>query len=471
MTILYADPIATFGKDYVLPLSWVRLFFYWHGSLVQRLLFEIWAWVGAAALVIALKTYVAAWPSYLLRVLAALVNVLSPLLTFMLGFYTSTIYSRWWDARTQMCGSAQAGAYNIAMQMTQFVYDDKDPVTAARLKQRLVRWCNLSFAIVLKDVIRDGEHFYSSYERMEKVGLLTSAERMRVERDVDRTQWTLPLMWAGHTLTRLRDQGGRFGVTELVHYMLMLQLAQLRTGLGSMYVLMYVPVPLMYRQLVSGTVRLYIFAVVLLAGNLTLLSDTSAVDIGSYSWVDLVYVMSVFFVYIGWLHVADELANPYRIAPDGLDFDDYLSSQRADHATMVDDNSIKLPTVESIADEPIPGDPHWNCPFLWRDHGYEAVPGWNRYKEYMRRRAAEAHNGAGGGVHKVRSTYDLFERRRSDELREEYGTLSGGEDETVEDSGTPVGSGSGNLPLSPRPLGGQTRCWTGPPSRIQYLGY
>eukprot|EP00166_Cyanidium_caldarium_P004547 ctg_4846.g746 len=44
MTILYADPIATFGKDYVLPLSWVRLFFYWHGSLVQRLLFEIWAW-------------------------------------------------------------------------------------------------------------------------------------------------------------------------------------------------------------------------------------------------------------------------------------------------------------------------------------------------------------------------------------------------------------------------------------------
>lgn len=460
MTILYKDPVATFGKDYVLPLSWLRLFFYWHGSLMQRLLFEIILWLALAALVIALKLYVATWTHAFLLVLAILANVLSPILTFMLGFYTSTIYSRWWDARVSMCGTAQMAAYNVAMEMTQFIYSDKDPITAARLKQRIVRWCNLAFALVLREIITDGTHLYNSFDSLEQLGMMTAEERQRIEHDVDRVRFTLPLMWAGHTFTRLRDHEPNYGVTHWVHLQLSQQLASLRQGLGSMYVFVTVPVPLMYRQLVSAAVRIYILVVVLLAGNLQLLGATSSgTDSVNYSWTDMVYIVSVFFIYIGWLHVADELANPYRIAPDGLDFDDYLSSQRADHATMVDDNSIRLPTVDSINDEPLPGDPNWNCPFVWRDHAYEAVPGWNKYKEYIRTVKASRQDGHA-------KTYDFFQRVRQRLLSDEETFAT---DDTTAPTQTDWAQSiglQGNTSLR-----GTTRCWTGPPERIRYYGF
>jgi predicted membrane chloride channel (bestrophin family) len=410
MTIYYKDPIATFGKDYVFPLSWTRVFFHWYGSLVQRLLFELLSWIGAAVLVIALKLYVAEWPTPFLNTLAALVSVLSPILTFMLGFYTSTIYSRWWTVRVVMCGTGQIAAYNIALEMTSFVYDDNDPIGAARLKQLIVRWICIPFAMVLRDVFLGGDHAYRTTEAMERIGLITPEERYRLENDVDRAQWTMPVMWAGHLLSRLRDQNHRYGITEFVHLQLVQQLALVRGYFGYLYVPMWVPVPLMYRQLVNATVRIYVICVILLAGNLNLLSATSSsIDIGNYRWLDIIYVLSVFLIYIGWLHVADELANVFRIAPDSLDFDDYLSSQRVDFATMVDDHCIKLPTIESIAEEPLPGEEGFNCFPIMRDHRYEAVPGWQKF-QHLRRRPRDV--GTSGS-----RTYDAFEQLRAAELR------------------------------------------------------
>ncbi|KAK4535566.1 hypothetical protein CDCA_CDCA05G1591 [Cyanidium caldarium] len=374
MTILYVDPIATLGKDYVLPLSWMRLFFYWHGSLLQRLFFEVWLWFGAAAVVIALKLYVAEWPYDLLVPFAAVVNVLNGVLTFMLGFYTSAIYSRWWNARSTFVGDAQGGNYDLALLCTQLLHDDREPELCHRFKQRLLRWCNLAFGLVLKDVVPDRTNFYDSYESMEKIGMMTHEERKRLEGDVDRVQFTLPIMWAGHTLTRLRDQNHRFGVTELVHCWMSQQLAILRTYLGAMYVMKNVPVPLMYRQLVNAAVRIYLAVMVVLAGDLSLLRLAVFTESGANRWLDMLYVVSLFFVYVGWLHVAEELANPYRISPDGHDLDDVLSGQRCDNMAMVDESRLRMPRPDVIHESPLPGDAEWFLPILERDHRYRLVP-------------------------------------------------------------------------------------------------
>ncbi|KAK4535567.1 hypothetical protein CDCA_CDCA05G1592 [Cyanidium caldarium] len=413
MTILYRDPVATFGKDYVFPLSWLRLFLHWHGSLPQRLLLEVVLWTGAASVVIATKAYVGAWPAPIIHVCAALVSILSSILTFMLGFYTSTVYSRWWTTRTGAHGGAQLEAYNIAMQLTQCIYDDEDPVAASRLKQLLMRWCCIPFGMLLRAVYTDKPHVYSTLDSMARIGLATPVEADKLDHEIDRSTYTQPIMWMGHLLTRLREDGHRFGVTEWMHYLFIQEMCSMRGDLGWMFTFWMVPVPLIYKQLVNAAVRVYVIAIVLLAGDLGLLLSLGdeAKAQGNLRWVDLLFVVVIFFVYVGWLHVAEELANPYRISPDGLDYDDYVSSLRVDVATMVDDHRVRLPTVESIANEPLPGDSDWNAPTLWRDHTHEWLPGlhqWTRQPPGKLPRPRQL----------VREFYDTFREHRLEELEQ-----------------------------------------------------
>lgn len=375
MPIMYMDPVANLGKDYVLPLSWVRIFLYWHGSLLQRLLFEVCILFGLAAFIIAMKLYVAEWPRFLLEVFANIVNILSGVLTLLLGFYASTIYSRWWYTRTNMFGTAQGGVYNCGFMLNALVYDDENPELCARFKQRFLRWMNLAFGIMLMDVTSGGSHLFESFDSMERIGLVTPEERYRLEHDVERVRFTLPIMWAGHMLTRLRDNNHQFHITDRVHMQLSIELAYLRQGLGGCYLMKNTPVPLLYVQFVEVAVRMYVISMILLVGDLNLLSGTFQ-ERGNDRWVDLVYIAALFFIYVGWLHVAEELANPFRIAPDGLDLDDLLSGQRCDVMTMSDSTRQRLPKPEVIQEAPLPGEQGWYLPIITRDHSYEPVPYW-----------------------------------------------------------------------------------------------
>lgn len=372
---MYADPVGHLGKDYVLPMSWLRIFMYWHGSLVQRLLFEIFILFALASFIVATKLYIGGWPRVLLQVLANVVNILSGVLTLLLGFYASTIYSRWWYTRTNMFGTAQGGVYNGGYMSNALIYDDENPELCARFKQRLLRWMNLAFGIALMDLTTGGSHLFESFDSLERIGLVTPEERYRLEHDVERVRFTLPIMWAGHTLTRLRDNNHQFHITDRVHMQLSIELAYLRQGLGGCFLMKNTPVPLLYVQFVEVAVRLYVICMILLAGDLNLLSSPFQ-ETGNNRWIDLVYIAALFFIYVGWLHVAEELANPFRIAPDGLDLDDLLSGQRCDVMTMADSTRQRLPKPEVIQEVPLPGEQGWYLPIITRDHDYEVIPHW-----------------------------------------------------------------------------------------------
>ncbi len=382
---MYADPAGHLGKDYVLPLSWLRIFMYWHGSLIQRLFFEICILFGLATFIIATKLYIGGWPYFLLEVLANIVNILSGMLTLLLGFYASTIYSRWWFTRTNMFGTAQGGVYNCGYMLNALVYDDDNPELCARFKQRFLRWMNLAFGIMLMDVTTGGSHLFESFDSLERIGLVTPEERYRLEHDVERVRFTLPIMWAGHTLTRLRDNNYQFHITDRVHMQLSIELAYLRQGLGGCYLMKNTPVPLLYVQFVEVVVRLYVICMILLAGDLNLLAG-SFKETGNHRWIDLVYVAALFLIYVGWLHVAEELANPFRIAPDGLDLDDLLSGQRCDVMTMSDSTRQRLPKPDVIREVPLPGEQGWYLPMITRDHSYEVIPYWYSFWRNLFRR-------------------------------------------------------------------------------------
>jgi len=333
MTIVYVDTHGKAFHDYVLPLSWLPLFSYWKGSVFQRVFLEFLCIMIGALLVLIIKVYTNVLEP-LVYTIQGVYSSTEAVLTFLLGFYALQVFGRWWSVRmawSELCGCVVN--YSLRLQSLVTNEESEEMRLFEQLVLRTTRWMNLAFGLVVQQVFSKPNMVYSSLDSMQAAGLMTEAEKdilvkVKDARPMLDSYVPIPLAWI---LRSVQEYDLMYGDTmglRGISYVFQDEVSNVRRKIGVLYSYHNTPMPLSYRQIVNLAVRLYATALVFLCGNLSTLSNGTVTNVTWSNAYDLIFVAINFIVYVGWLDVAEELANPFRYAPDGLDIDKYASAAR-----------------------------------------------------------------------------------------------------------------------------------------------
>uniref|UniRef100_A0A7S0ZHQ0 Bestrophin homolog n=1 Tax=Timspurckia oligopyrenoides TaxID=708627 RepID=A0A7S0ZHQ0_9RHOD len=347
MTIDYPDTHGKTINGFVVPFSWAPLFCEWNGSVIQRIFLEYILVLLASFLIIIIKIHTGVFQVGLVENIAGIYNSTGAVLTFVMGFYTFQVYNRWWTVRLNLNElSATIVDFALRLHSIATAQPGEEPSDVSLFTLKLVRWLNLSYGLVVRQLYFKSEMVYSSFDSMQDAGLMKPEERVVLERlktketgmKFDKlstrrssnpmmdSEVPLPVAWCLKALRECVWAGGRYGINASVVTVLEDNCSRIRRIVGVLYTYKNTPMPLGYRQLVNLSVRLYAFALVILAGNLSTAATGVVTQVTWENMYDLIFVSLDYLIYVGWLAVAEDLANPYRNTGDGLDLDKYAIS-------------------------------------------------------------------------------------------------------------------------------------------------
>lgn len=237
-------------------------------------------------------------------------------LTFLLGFYVSQVFSRWWMQFTSLCGPD-----TIAMKLALYCPGEK----ARELKRTFMRYINAAFVITLRAVSKRASHRFPDLASMVKEGYLTEYEKDQIEK-LDKSfggrhnlHW-YPTLMANIVMRKMYDEG--FFPGEGSFRDLSSQVANFNSANGKITVIAWVNMPLAYTQMVTIAVEAY-FVLILFARQVLVPSSENYEILGlkpnqQTEWYTVIIVLFEFFFYQGWLKVAESMFNPW-----GEDDDDF----------------------------------------------------------------------------------------------------------------------------------------------------
>ncbi|XP_078612931.1 bestrophin-4-like [Branchiostoma floridae x Branchiostoma japonicum] len=263
--------------------------------------------------------------------------------SFVLGFYVSIIYTRWWqqymnlpwpDRVSALIGCAVHGR------------DERGRL----IRRTMVRYLNLSSVLILRSVSTVVYKRFPTMNHVVDAGFMSTAELKEYENvDSHHSKFWVPLNWFCNLATVARQEGrirDDFTFQQLIE-----EENKMRHCLGMLYSYDWISVPLVYTQVV--TVAVYTFFLSCLMGRQYLDPaqgyESHEVDL----YVPAFTILQMFF-YMGWLKVAEQLINPF-----GQDDDDFEGNWCIDRNLQisylaVDDMYLSHPPLEK--------DIYWNQP-------------------------------------------------------------------------------------------------------------
>jgi len=296
-------------------------------------------------------------------------------ISLMLGFYTSILYTRWWEIRV-LEGVVIGRINDIAPQIAAFIRDgplyekeksdeagkskeeplfERTPIEtsfndegannikvspfsaskgqermysctgAQEIRMHLVRWLNLAHALAVGDLYEKKPNEFASLEHLKDCGLLNDKEYTYMLNN-SRSRYVAPFVWFLNLVNELKDRG-ECGVDGHTIFILSSNITRIRGSLADLYMYRNVPVPLAYRQLVNITVRSYMLLVILrwmalIVNDADGTWDTDYVE-GHIFWAVLPFTFE-YFVFVGWITLADALGNPFRYWADAFEWENYV---------------------------------------------------------------------------------------------------------------------------------------------------
>ncbi|CAD5221045.1 unnamed protein product [Bursaphelenchus okinawaensis] len=241
-------------------------------------------------------------------------------LSFLLGFFVSQVVGRW-NHITEGIGWIDNSAINFA----NFIHG-KDEDT--RLQRRsLVRYMVLNQALVLRDISMQVRKRFPTLESLIAAGLLTTAEKEELENEEDiYTRYWIPLHWCYCILQKARNEKK----IESDHLLVFIveDIQHFREGLSKLLKFDWIPIPLVYPQVVFLAVRIY-FAICLISRQYIKGKETIDIYIPLKTMIE-------FFVYMGWMKVAEALLNPLGEDDDDLEVNSMLDKNLITGMALVD---------------------------------------------------------------------------------------------------------------------------------------
>ncbi|XP_060530682.1 bestrophin-2-like isoform X2 [Cylas formicarius] len=234
--------------------------------------------------------------------------------SFVLGFYVSIVYTRWWN-QFQAIPSPDSLASLIAACV-------KGQDERARIVRRtIVRYACVAFTLTLAMTSSKVKKRFPTLKHLVDAGLLSRDEKKAME-DLDgeypnySKNW-LPLAWAANVTTRAKHEGiirDDASVRKVLR-----QIEIFKAQCAELLAYDWISIPLVYTQVVTIAVYSYFFITVLGAQSIDSVDTVPKISyLRRIVFSFPLFPVLEFFFYVGWLKVAETLINPF-----GEDDDDF----------------------------------------------------------------------------------------------------------------------------------------------------
>ncbi|CAI4221852.1 unnamed protein product [Auanema sp. JU1783] len=305
MTISYTLDVSQTNLQ-----SFVKLLFRWRGSVWKAVCLQLFFWTVVFLLISCIYRYFLKEDhqivfSNLIIYLDSKLDSNIPL-TFMLGFFVTFVVGRW--------GSILNGIGWIDDASILFGCYIRGRDEETRIQRRnLVRYMVLTQALVLRDISMQVRKRFPTMDTVAAAGLMTEEEMDILDEIKDPySRYWAPIQWS-ITLVYECKQAGKIESFYLMDKIVD-EIGKFRHGLASLLKYDWVPVPLVYPQVIFLAVRFY-FLICLIGRQFVIIGDKkSGIDL----WLP-VTTMVQFIVYMGWMKVAEALLNPLGEDDDDLE--------------------------------------------------------------------------------------------------------------------------------------------------------
>ena len=179
-------------------------------------------------------------------------------LPFLLGFYVTQVVTRWWNQFLSV-------PYVDGLASTLNIYLPGRKWSTTRRK--IIRYALVSLLMVLKSISDKIDRKYRSYQDFVDCGLLTEAERQRLEAADEasdgkyHSHW-VPMRWAMKAARTAYDKGDG-ELTDVMLDKIITEMQKYSGNCGTLLCYAWVNIPLVYTQIVTIAVHIY-FGVALL---------------------------------------------------------------------------------------------------------------------------------------------------------------------------------------------------------------
>ncbi|KAL6733614.1 hypothetical protein Aduo_004247 [Ancylostoma duodenale] len=338
MTVTYTFNVATSSF-----FTFHRLLFRWKGSVWQAVWVELSIWcLLYAILSIIYRLFLIKEHKATFEDICIFFDQHSSFIpvTFMLGFYVSAVFNRWWEVFNNIGWIDQP-----ALQITQAIRGDNE--RSKMLRRTCIRYLVMLEALVFRDISPSVRRRFPTMNHLVTAGLMTEKEL----KDYDavsspHAKYWLPVQWLLSLITLARDEGRIHG--EVIYVSLLDRMADYRSKLINLVLFDWVPVPLVYTQVVHLAVYSY-FGLALFGRQLL---EREGVKKSIDLYVPIMSILQFTFI-VGWVKVAEVLLNPL-----GEDDDDFECNW------IIDRNMQVGFSVEECYDNypPVDRDAFWQIP-------------------------------------------------------------------------------------------------------------
>ncbi|XP_058268861.1 bestrophin-4 isoform X4 [Hemibagrus wyckioides] len=257
-------------------------------------------------------------------------------MSFVLGFYITTAFQRWWGQYTSF-----PLPDNLMMVVSGNVHGVDE--RGRMMRRTLMRYANLSSILILRSISTRVRKRFRTLEDIVDAGFMTVDELKALNHlTSDFNKYWMPMTWFTNLASRAREEGRV--KDDIALRLLMDELNNYRAKCSMLFHYDWISIPLVYTQVV--TVAVYSFFAFCLIGR-QFVKPERADDLKVH--VDLyipVFTLLEFFFYVGWLKVGELIINPF-----GEDDDDFETNQLIDRNIQVsmlavDDMHQNLPPLQ-----------------------------------------------------------------------------------------------------------------------------
>ncbi|CAG9538492.1 unnamed protein product [Cercopithifilaria johnstoni] len=324
MTVTYSADVGT-----VRFTTFFKLIFRWRGSIWKTIFNELVAWMIAYACLSILYNFILTENHKrifedICRLFTKYTDVIP--ITFLLGFFINIVVNRFWNSLHNI-GWIDTPALFIC----EYISGNDDH--ARLLRRNLIRYLLFYQVLVYRDISEVIRRRFPSLETLVTAGYITEIELMQFNaiESKNRKYWA-PIHWAMGIARRARREKRIHSPQALKDVFDKINIFRLQ--LSELIINDWVPIPLVYSQVMCLTVRLYFFLALMGHQNIALPSDANYID--TINTHIPFMSMCQFIFYMGWMKVAEVLMNPFGDDDDDLEINWLIDRNLQVGMTIVD---------------------------------------------------------------------------------------------------------------------------------------
>lgn len=330
MTILYHSHESLFlrWRGTVLPRTWKLTFF--TGALALGL-----CYVYDLERKTVKRGGEASMSFHLFHDAEAFFGLATTFVTFILGFFNSNVYGRWWKLR-ELVGTVVGKSNDTALLLATYC-DGEDPASRKSVRE-IVRYLGLAQAVLyLAARGEDNEEGLDSLCQKKNASgqagqlLQKGSKEYKALQSCACAKYSVVYGWLMRTAKHAAENGHLKPMPDTVLYMINMNVSMARGAAADVIMYRNTPIPIAYTHLLEVFVKIYV-----------LIAPVALVPL--LLWMAPPVVMLVTFFFYGFLKLGRMMFNPFKDEADSFPTAEYLDDTIDTMVEMIKWIPVGVPT-------------------------------------------------------------------------------------------------------------------------------